>query len=379
MDLRRTLIPFVTKVLTHGATRSHRPTHDPVPIGAWRAYFAEDFEELGEVLAQGVVRALCYQAAGWETRDVLTGPETRLCHPERARLWEVTGELAFEYSDVSLRLCEALHNLALKPGAMDATMEKIRDDAASAIAGLDVGTADGDALVLYWMVVGLWNEFGPANPVRGARPHVQRVLSEAAMRQPLLMLRHGPSLPPEQVVVPADIEAMLAGPLRPVAPWLIDHALAGWRELERGLLSGPPATFVAARRRQATLMTAWSAAIERSGWTHLAIPFLETYRWQLDSLGGGSATSAAEVAVAKINEALRDQPQELRFEVRRAWAELLETADDFREVFRRATLVHPADREANHRWFVDWWARADMSRVVEDVCAVARRIEGRLG
>jgi len=380
LDLRRTLIPFVARVLRYGTARPHKPSHDPLPLGAWDSYCVEDFHEMSEVLGEGVIFALCHHAAGWQQRELLNGAEAWSARSTRLRLWESTSELSLEFTDSSLRLCEALHNIALKPGAMGPKMEGLRETAAATLASLEFIEA-GDALVLYWMVSGLWNELGPSNRMRGARPHVKNLTTASLALQPLLMLRYGPTLEIENVGGSEAIVEIMNGSLRAAMPWLVDHALGQWRRVDDQIWEQPASTFVATRRSQAMLLQTWCSAIGHCGWYHLVVPFMETFSWQLGVLADAGETmeALAESAINKVNTSFRDEGQQVRFEVRRAWAQALDTISCFSKLHRSAIRIHPVDREGNHQWLIDWWARNDMSNLVDDVGTVARQIEGRLG
>lgn len=374
-DRRRTLTPFVAKVLAGGPARRHKRGGEPVPLGVWRDAYAEDFAEIREVLGQGVLHALARQAGGWQRREVLMGGAASDAVGRRVRCWQACEDLGLHYSEASLRTCEALYNFGLRSTTADRAAVTHYSEATAALESLDP-LESGDALVMYWMVVGLFGDLhAHGHP---GRAHRARAVAAALKQSPLLRLRFGPVVG-STTARTITVEEVLESPLRAPSPWLVNHALGYWRELTPQLWKRRSDEIVSVRQTQRALLERWGEAIEQTGWFHLAIPFVEFFAGELAELGTGDAERKAAQAVIRLDEALASERQEVRYEVRAAWASMLGSARRLGDLHRHVQRIHPADREANHRWFSDWWARSGAGSTVTETTAVARRIEGRLG
>lgn len=404
-DLRRSLVPFVARVLHYGPERAHAPEPWPLPVGHPEIYYEDDVEALRQVMSQGVLYGLCYAAQGWDKRPVLIGREAWSAQSAEHRLWESTRSLELRFSEDAIALCEGLFNVVAKRPPKSSAVRRYSEHTDQAevrrLKLLDLRNT-GDALLAYWMWSGLWKDVDPDAPEtrhRG-RPAWRALVAHAARSQPLLGLRYGPWVP-NLSIDPVSIKASIEGPLRAPMPWLIGHALERWSALDELIWQTKPDSFVEWRTRQSKTAKAWLEQIEATGWYHLAVPFADLYRraWvelalqalprsarsrkarhTLDqALAEVSNEAVAAKALARLNTAYGDQRQQDRYALREAWAQHLSTVNAFSALYDKARRIHPADRDPNHAWLVDWWAREGFGAIVERLDDIARRIEGRLG
>jgi hypothetical protein len=401
--VRGHLIPFITRVLYHGAAERHQPTEWPIPAGDKDLYTADDLDALRQIFAQGVLYAFSHHAKGWGQRPVLVGGDPQLAQARSLRLWEATSAWGMEFSASSPVMCEALYNLSLRKPAKDDAQKKEREkrlkDDLHLIEALNP-TATGDAALLYWLWSGLGSSPGEL-PAEEASAVKEELREWALGRQPMLALRHGPWGKGEAPSA-ARFEALMRGPARGLLPWWCRHALGHWQAREDGLVALPAARFAEVRARQAAILGAWVQAAEATGWLHLLCPVVEFFdvqaRW-LRALGvaqrpasvhhdawqrvtdqdKATPESLAEAALARLGRAYQGQRNQERQALREAWAGLWCVAGQLRWVYERRVVIHHADREANDTFFVSWGSEQGLGARLEHLEAVARAVEGRLG
>ncbi|MEL6178333.1 MAG: hypothetical protein AAFS10_05240 [Myxococcota bacterium] len=412
-DLRRTLVPFVAQVLHYGPKRSYAPEGWPLPVGHPDIYYEDDIEALRHVLPQGVLWTMCKVANGWDQRSLLTGHEVWSAQVQSMRFWEANTALPLSFGEEAVRLCEGLFNVVAKRPQKISDVPRHNLHTAKRevkrLTQLEL-PSEGERLLTYWMMSGLWKDIDPNAPEtrhRGDKSWAPLV-SHFARTHPLLELRYAPWLDTPIVVVDGDshpIVEWIQSPLRNALPWWLEHALERWLELEYHAWQTPPQTFIQIRTRQRELITAWVEAIGRTQWYHLLVPFMDVLRrWWLglvaDTLRPGTAESAsAQVprflsteeinavthedivarALALLNTIYSSERQQDRFAIRESWGQLLGVGAKLNELYMTARRVHPAERDAHHTWIIDWWAREDNDALLERLNTISRGIEGRLG
>ncbi len=401
-DLRASLVTLVARVLHYGPSRTYAPSPWPLPTSRPDLWFEDDVQSLQHVLRQGVPYAFAYHAAGWRERTILAGDEAWAATPRCARLWDFTPPL--RYSEAAPDLALGLYNLvARRPRSAAGPLVALHTPELEARRLLDLDTsASGDGALLYWLATGLWAELDPAlggERVKGTAELYAQTAADLALKHPLLALRFAPFNAPEKPT--QDLAPILRSPLRPWLPWWIAHALAYWHTRQGAIWKAEPARFTAIRKRQAALLRHWLHAATASGWLDLIPPILEHLAQELLALRhlARKIASAADPdsddldprpryddpdllarsAVAWLDRTFKDRRYAERAELRAAWAEIYGVAAPLRDAHALVSRKHPVDREDHERWFLSWWAEVDAPRLIDDLDAVSRAIEGRLG
>ena len=99
----------------------------------------------------------------------------------------------------------------------------------------------------------------------------------------------------------------------------------------------------------------------------------------LDPSRACTDTEIVEASVALLRSAFLDLRQSGLQTVRDAWGELLLVALRLRDICAACRGRHPADREWNDVFLLEWSAQIDIDRLVTRLGTVGRGIAGRLG
>lgn len=421
-NVRAHLIPFVTRVLHRGERERYQPTQWPVPTGRRDLYTADDMTALKAILPQGVLYAFCHRAQGWQQRPILKGRQAWSAQARQARLWEADQGLVLSFGSQALNLCESLYNAVARRPRKSVDKREPHSDSDEIARLLDLElTDDGDQLLTYWMLSGLWPQLSTQKvrdaqykPTRkrkrpdGARPNQSSgertwmtALEHLCARHPLLALRYGPWLPNEDIQRD-DIKTLIEGPMRGLLPWWITHALGHWQAREATIWSQPPEAFIRTRTRQSALLRAWMEAINDSGWFHLLASVHAYYdmqaRWLTALASHSNPATAPSDAWLRVSAQTQATPDELgaaalrrldiaysglrhaeREALRKTQADMLDTIGVLYEACRARIRIHHADREANDTFLVNWAAENEVEALTNRLRSAARHIEGRLG